>query len=421
MAPDTRKGSRVKLVVFSHKPCWSSEASPSGYATDGGFAIQMATLSELFDETRVLVPCQESGGQPGEISIGGHNLVVVPLTPFRGGLGRRRLTMPFWLIRNGWALIREVRRADGVHAPIPGDVGTFGMLLAFLLRKPLFVRYCGDWSRQRTVAERFWKWFLEKFAGGRNVILATGGAAEPPSRRNPAIRWIFSTTLPESELSACHVGHDPVPSGQPRLIIVCRQEREKGTGAVIESLPLLLPDYPNATLDVVGDGGALGEFEDLAVKLGLRARVTLHGKVDHSTVIRRLQQADLFCFPTLSSEGFPKVVLEALACGLPVLTTRVSVLPQLIGTGCGVLLDEVTPASVAEGVRLCMSDGEQYRSMSKTAVRTARQYSLERWRETIGDLLRMAWGPLRYGELTPLRIMTRLRREGEDLYDKAAA
>jgi glycosyltransferase involved in cell wall biosynthesis len=103
----------------------------------------------------------------------------------------------------------------------------------------------------------------------------------------------------------------------------------------------------------------------------------------------------VFCFPTASSEGFPKVVLEALACGLPVVTTRVSALPELIGTGCGVLLDEVTPAAVAEGVRLCLSDGERYRAMSGAAVRTAREYSLERWRDSIGELLRAAWGPLR--------------------------
>ncbi|MGH9364473.1 MAG: glycosyltransferase, partial [Thermoanaerobaculia bacterium] len=236
-----------------------------------------------------------------------------------------------------------------MHAPIPGDIGTIGMILAFVLRKPLFVRHCGNWFVQKTIAEHFWKRVMERFAGDGNVMLATGGAPESPSRRNARIRWIFSTSLTEEELETCFRYREQLPGDHPKLIIVCRQEREKGTGVVIESLPLLLKDYPGATLDVVGDGGALAEFEDLAARLGVRDRVTFHGRVDHASVVRRLQHADLFCFPTVSSEGFPKVVLEALACGLPVLTTRVSVLPSLVGLECGLLLDEVTPAAVAEG------------------------------------------------------------------------
>jgi Glycosyltransferase len=354
----------------------------------------MRALSQLFDRTVILVPSFPVQDRTGELPLTGRNLVVVALSRPPGQGLWRKLLLVLWFFGNGRVLIREVRLADAVHAPIPGDIGTVGIFLALLLRKPLFVRHCGNWLGPRTAAERFWKWLLERLASRSCVVLATGGSTEPPSRRNRAISWIFSTSLSAEELQSSARQREGLPGDHPRLIIACRQEREKGTATLIESLPLLLPDYPNATLDVVGGGGALSEFEDLAVKLGVRARVTLHGNVDHSTVIRRLQQADLFCFPT-SSEGFPKVVLEALACGLPVLTTRVSVLPQLIGTGCGVLLDEVTPASVAEGVRLCLSDGERYRAMSRTAVRTARQYSLERWRETIGDILRMAWGPLR--------------------------
>jgi len=297
-------------------------------------------------------------------------------------------------MRNTPVLIREEHRADVVHAPIPGDIGTIGMLLALLWRKPLFVRYCGNWFVQKTTAEYFWRWFMLRFAAGRNVMLATGGAAEPPSRHNPNVRWIFSTSLPEQELTACSRHRDPPASATARLIIVCRQERGKGIETVIESLPLVLQSFPGATLDVVGDGAELSNFKQLAVTRKVGSQVTFHGKVDHAKVLGLLQQADLFCYPT-ASEGFPKAVLEALACGLPVVTTRVSVLPKLIGTGSGLLLEEVSPEALAQAVVDCLSDAERYRSMSARALETASQYSLERWRDTIGDLLRAACGSLR--------------------------
>ncbi|MCM3874272.1 MAG: glycosyltransferase [Pyrinomonadaceae bacterium] len=351
----------------------------------------MRTLSELFDSTTVVVPILRSASREGEVILDGPKLTVIPLTTPSGHGLRRKLLFPFWLCRNTPILAREILRADAVHAPIPGDVGTIGMLLAFLMRKPLFVRYCGNWFVQKTVAERFWKWFMEQFSGGRNVGLATGGAIEPPSLRNPNIKWIFATSLTDQELKDCSAQREISSEGRVRLIIACNQSRNKGTGKVIESLPLILKDFPSATLDVVGDGESLADFKKMATMLKLDERIAFHGKVDHPSILRLLKQADLFCYPT-ASEGFPKVVLEALACGLPVVTTRVSVLPHLIKNGCGVLLVEPTSRAIAEAVREVLTDNERYHLMSTRAIETARQYSLESWRDTIGDSLRDAWG-----------------------------
>lgn len=353
----------------------------------------MHALSELFESTTLVVPCSSTGNAVGEVPLTGQNVSITPLTTPSGSGLRRKLNLLVWLARNGPILIREIYRADAVHTPIPSDIGTIGMLLAFILRKPLLVRHCANWHVQSTVAERFWKWFMERFAGGKSVMLATGGATEPPSPRNSAIQWIFSTSMSEKELEACLITRNPPPPERARLIIVCRQEEGKGTEVVINSLPLILKHFPGATLDVVGDGDALVELKNLAANLGVHDRVHFHGKVNHATVLLLLKQADLFCFPT-SSEGFPKAVLEALACGLPVITTRVSVLPQLV-EGCGLLIEDITPVAVAQAVHECLSNAERYVAMSARALTTARRYSLERWRDNIGDLLQTHWGALK--------------------------
>jgi glycosyltransferase involved in cell wall biosynthesis len=235
---------------------------------------------------------------------------------------------------------------------------------------------------------------MELCGGGRNVMLATGGATQPPSERNPAIRWIFSTSLTQKELTECRTQRQSVNTDNARLINVCRQEKFKGTDVLLESLPLLLGDFPNIKQDVVGEGSALDQFKRDAERLGLTGCVNFHGKLDRESVISLLKKADLFCYPT-RSDGFPKVVLEALACGLPVIATSVSVLPWLIGHGCGVLINKADPETLAQAVRECLSDSEKYRAMSAKALATAEKYSLERWRDTIGDLLREAGMPLR--------------------------
>jgi glycosyltransferase involved in cell wall biosynthesis len=126
----------------------------------------------------------------------------------------------------------------------------------------------------------------------------------------------------------------------------------------------------------------------------LADRVTLHGSMSHERLLELLRQADLFCLPADETEGFRQAVHEALACGLPVVATQGSIGPMLMGQGCGVILQESTPEAFATAVSDCLSDYARYRAMSLAALRKARRYSLERWREIIRERLEQAWGPL---------------------------
>ena len=161
----------MHLVVYSHKPCWIAPRFKSGYATDGGFPFQIRALSELFDSTTLLVPVVDSVKGSAGIPLIGHNLTVVALSNPAGKGVWRKLGFPLWALRHSPALIGHAFRAEALHTLIPGDVGTVGMLLALLLRKPLLVRHCGNWDNERTLAERFWKWFMEQFRAERNVML----------------------------------------------------------------------------------------------------------------------------------------------------------------------------------------------------------------------------------------------------------
>lgn len=379
----------MKLIVVSHKLCWNSPNEPDFYLTDGGFPMQIKAISELFDATKVLVPCESLPNGAGVSPLIGHNLEICPLSVPKGADFRRKLNIPFWLLKNCSTIWREARQADAVHAPIPGDVGTIGIIIALILRKPLFVRYCGNWFAHRTAAQVFWQWMMEYFAGGRNVMLATGGGNAAPSPRNRNIEWIFATSLGREEIRNAAPKIFPA-NGKLKLMIACRQEKGKGTDIVIESLRLIVEKFPDATLDVVGDGSQIGNLKAQADDLNLNDKIKFHGKVKPARVIELMKKAHIFCYPT-ASEGFPKVVLEALACGLPVVTTRVSVLPQLVNRERGILLDRATAKNLARAVDEIFSDAEIYQLMSAAAIAAAPEYTLENWRDLIGEVLRRSW------------------------------
>lgn len=381
----------MQLAVISHKLVWKSDDSPSHFSTDGGFPFQMKAISELFETTTLVVPCDTERCVKGTTFLEGKDLKVEPLSVPRGRGFSRKLTIPMWILKNGRIIWRQIRQADAVHTPIPGDVGTIGMLFALLQRKPLFVRHCGNWFVQKTLAERLWRWSMEYFGGGRNVMLVTGGSADSPSRRNKNVEWIFSTSLRRNQI----LNNEPrtLPENEKiRLIIACRQEQKKGTDIVVQSLPYVLKHIPNASLDIVGDGSQLPKLKAMVEDLGLHESVKFHGKLEHSEVLSMLKKSHIFCFPTSASEGFPKAVLEALATGLPVITTNVSVLPELTKSGGGVLIDGNEPSELANAVIEICSHQERYQAMSVEAIKTAQQYSLEAWKELIDEVLCKSWG-----------------------------
>ncbi len=381
----------MRLVVVSNKPIWVSARSPTGYATDGGFPFQMAALSELFDQTTLVLARRRTSAPGGLKPLEGHHLTIHALPEPPGRDFRRKLAHLGWLPLHLPALWSELQRADAVHSVVPGDIGSLSIPLALALRKPLFVRHCGTWGKPTTVADRLLGWYLVRIAGGKNVVLATGGGDGPPERSNPAIGWIFSTTLKRAEIGTLPQG-EPWRPGRPlRLASVGRLTRGKNATAAIRATAEIRRVHPETRLDVLGHGEELSALRELTASLGLAGAVTFHGNVAHRQVLACLCAAHLLLFPTRVAEGSPKSVLEAMASGCVVLAPRVSVVPQLLCNGRGVLLDATTPEAVAGAVKRILVDPDALAAMAEAARRHVTGFTLERWRDQIGASLEKAW------------------------------
>lgn len=391
----------MKLLVISHKETWADSASPSGFATKGGFPFQMSALSELFDETLILSLLRAADPPPGLVPLTGNNLQVKTLPEPKGHDLRRKLRLllhfPRWLT----TVWHEVGKADAVHTPLPGDLGTVGMIVALLQKKPLFVRHCGRWGIPSSAFDRWLQRFLERIASSRNVVMATGGADQPPSSRNSAISWIFSTALTAEELKQTPSAK-PWRAGEPlRLVSVGSLLPGKNISALIGALPEVRERHPELSLEVIGSGRVLEDLQQQTRQLGLEDVVVFTGNLAHDEVMAHLANAHVFVFPTLY-EGFPKALLEAMACGLPIVASPVSVIPSLLEGGAGLLLNGQDAPSIAAALNELLSDPAKMAAMGHLARESAQSYTLERWRDEIGQRLSEAWGkPLKQESPAP--------------------
>jgi alpha-1,6-mannosyltransferase len=143
----------------------------------------------------------------------------------------------------------------------------------------------------------------------------------------------------------------PLPDNEPvRLVYASRLSPEKNPGAVIEAVKLLVRNGTDVRLDVCGTGAALPALRKAAIGLP----VVFHGHVsDRTELARRLAAADVAFAPS-AAETFGLSVLEALACGTPVVAADTGGAGELLAPDAGVAVP-ATPEGIADGVVEVMS------------------------------------------------------------------
>jgi glycosyltransferase involved in cell wall biosynthesis len=117
-----------------------------------------------------------------------------------------------------------------------------------------------------------------------------------------------------------------------RLLTVGRMASVKGIPILLDAIKSLLPKHPNLTLTVVGDGPERKDFEQHANNLGIQSNVHFLGYQSQSQVRDHLNNTDVFVLPSFA-EGVPVVLMEAMAAGVPVVTTRIAGIAELVDDG----------------------------------------------------------------------------------------
>lgn len=123
----------------------------------------------------------------------------------------------------------------------------------------------------------------------------------------------------------------------PLLLYVGNLKASKGCLDLLEAFPAVLAMRPLAQLAYVGAGPCWAALLERAAALGCVKRVRLIGAIPHAALGDWFRAADLLCLPS-HNEGVPNVVLEAMACGTPVVATRVGGIPEVVPDYAGILV-----------------------------------------------------------------------------------
>jgi glycosyltransferase involved in cell wall biosynthesis len=217
-------------------------------------------------------------------------------------------------------------------------------------------------------------------------VLANGSALKedliPPLRRRT--KEVVVSSISEADFMA---PRDPHP-GEVRLLCVSRLVPSKRVDVVIRTTRLLAEQGIDVHLDVVGDGPLKGGLVRQVDSLNLNDRVRFTGWVGDRAALRDLYRAATFFVFATETEGISLSVQEAMASGVPVISTAPGGLKAFLRDGeDAVVIDAPDPALFVEAILELVKDPARYALLAKTAQSKVSGLSNETWVREFGSVV----------------------------------
>jgi colanic acid/amylovoran biosynthesis glycosyltransferase len=165
-------------------------------------------------------------------------------------------------------------------------------------------------------------------------------------------------------------GARPEPNGARPLIVTVGQLKEKkGLRHLIDACRILADRGVELECEIVGDGPLRRELADQIQALRLGDRVRLTGALPHPEVVDRYRRASVFVLPCVVAadgdrDGIPNAILEAMAMAIPVVSTPISGIPEVVHEGeTGLLVPPADPTALADTLQRLLADRELRRDL----------------------------------------------------------
>ncbi len=342
--------------------------------------------------------------------------LVGPLPPPAGGMANQTRQLGDLLQRDGAKI--TIVQTNAAYRPryiesIRGVRALF-RLVPYVLT---LWRVAGRADVFHVMANSGWSWHLfvspavwvARMRGVPAVVNYRGGAAEPFLARSRArvlgtLRHASVVAVPSAFLQQVFGRHgipsEIVPniidtelfrparagSATPHLIVTRNLEPIYDIAMALRAFSLILQDTPHAKLTVAGSGPDHQALTSLAGELGISEAVTFSGRLDRGRMAELYRSASVMINPS-RIDNMPNSVLEAMASGVPVVSTDVGGIPFIVRDGItGLLCRAGDHAAIAAAVQRILRDQALAARLRDAALIEVQQYTWSRVRQTWLDL-----------------------------------
>lgn len=267
--------------------------------------------------------------------------------------------------------------------------------------------YASELSVNKGVRQLSWSATIHgyhEFVNERNTLLsskvqrASFVACVSDYTRSQLMRIVGDPELwPNIHVLRCGIdlaafGFAPGAVGRPvRIMVTARVVAEKGLGVLLDAVAQLRRDGLETEVTIIGDGPARSELSAYGNELGLIGHVSWLGLQPPTEVRAWLRKTDIFCLPSFA-EGLPVVIMEAMATGVPVVTTYLGGIPELVESGVtGLVVPAARSDLLADALRSLSTESSTRTEIIKAArARVEQMHDVQRSAATLRELFRTA-------------------------------
>ena len=279
-----------------------------------------------------------------------------------------------------FGLVRHIKRAfkfDLIIAFYGVPDGIASIILAKVLRKPIIVKLLGsdvNVDSKGTIMKRLYTRVLRKAdlivtvseqlrlktiklgIACDKIVTVTNGV-------NERLFFPRDKTKQRDKLG--------LPLDKKIILFVGNMVPVKGVVYLIRAMKVVAEKYPDSLLILIGEGDSRDEYENVVRKLGLDSYVEFLGGKQHGEIPHWINASDVLCLPSLN-EGYPNILLETIACGVPVVATNVGGVPEIVNSDrIGILVESADPVSLASALISILREAEtDHRKESASNSRT---------------------------------------------------
>ena len=267
---------------------------------------------------------------------------------------------------------------------------TPGRIAAILAKVPVIIANEHNIDSWKTLKQRKMDRFLSRFTD--KIIAVSEGVKS---------FYVNEVGIPEEKIEVIYNGVDlerfekeidiknkkrelSIPVNSPLIGTIGRLQPQKDHKNFLKASSLILKKFPDAHFLIVGGGSLRGKLEDFAKKLGIEKNIHFLG--ERKDIEEILPLMDIFVLSS-KREGFPITILEAMACGIPVVATSVGGTPELVESGKeGFLVPPENPHILSDAIVNLLRKEELGKEMGRNGRERVKSFSIERMVERTESL-----------------------------------
>ncbi len=380
----------MRMVLISNMPHYEREGVIVGH---GPTAREISHMAERFDEIIHLGFLYPGPGPAIMQPYTAHNVRFVPLRATGGTHWASKFGIVFAIPVYLWAITRHIPQGDVVHVRAPGSAPLLAIIALMLLPNPKkrWLKYAGNWRPTRPEARSYaLQRLLLNQPWHRGQVTVNGFWDDS----KPFVHTFYNPCLTDEEFSAAQqIAADKTLVSPVRLIFVGRVDLDKGVGRVIEILAALRARGVDARLDVAGDGPDDARLATLIDQHEMSAFVTLHGSVPREDLNALYATAHFIVHPSDTSEGWPKVLSEAMAHGAVPLAGDISSIPGYFAhLGAGLAFDPYDIDAFVDAITTYLDNPSKWHEDAQQSARVVEPFTYSCFLDRVEDLLGLSDG-----------------------------